>query len=31
MSMPPTSFVEMCKTLKDPHWASIILNMNTKG
>jgi hypothetical protein len=31
MPMPPSSFVKMCKTLKDPHWASIILNMNTEG
>jgi hypothetical protein len=31
MSMPPVAYVEMCKTLKDKHWASIVLNVTKKG
>ena len=31
MSMPPTAYVEICKSLKDKHWVEIILNMMKKG
>jgi hypothetical protein len=30
-SMPLAAHVEMCRNLKDKHWAKIILNMTNKG
>ena len=31
MSMPTVAYLDMCRALNDPHWASVIENMTDAG